>query len=276
MKSRPVFILAVDYDQDISEEELRTRFENVEGTGRVEIGGAPQKEVQIRFSPWLLAHCGLTLSDLNNALGSWNLIRSWNVANHLPAIVDSRVRSISDIAQLPVGRNLRIGDVADISLDQTPRKSLALFNGKASILVSVSKAGDANSVRLCAGLREASKAIPNATIVYDHGAHIESALKQVAINIGIGILAVSLLTMLILKRAAPALLICLNIPFSLVITIAGLKVFGFSLDIMTLSGLAVGTGMVIDAGVVLWKMSPITAAIPFLSPGYRPYRSFSR
>ncbi|WP_020614202.1 efflux RND transporter permease subunit [Sediminispirochaeta bajacaliforniensis] len=250
MKSRPVFILAVDYDQDISEEELRTRFENVEGTGRVEIGGAPQKEVQIRFSPWLLAHCGLTLSDLNNALGSWNLIRSWNVANHLPAIVDSRVRSISDIAQLPVGRNLRMGDVADISLDQTPRKSLALFNGKASILVSVSKAGDANSVRLCAGLREASKAIPNATIVYDHGAHIESALRQVAINIGIGILAVSLLTMLILKRAAPALLICLNIPFSLVITIAGLKVFGFSLDIMTLSGLAVGTGMVIDAGVV--------------------------
>jgi HAE1 family hydrophobic/amphiphilic exporter-1 len=250
MQSRPIFIIAIPYTEDISEESLRTLFENVKGTGRIEIGGAPRKEVWINFDPQLLAYTGETASSVSRSLSEWNLITSWNRSTAIPHVVDNRMKTVEEFSEIPLTHKLHLKDIASVSLRNRTHNSIALFNGEKCVLVSVSKAGDANTVDVCRRLRQATSGLPGSIPIYDYGSTIESTLTQVAWNIGIGITAVFILTILLLHRFYPALLICLNIPFSLIATMATLNICGLSLDIMTLSGMAVGSGMVIDAGIV--------------------------
>ncbi|OQY34293.1 MAG: hypothetical protein B6241_05345 [Spirochaetaceae bacterium 4572_59] len=260
--SDPVFILMMSQGGECDEEELKKIFRSVPGTGRVDVGGAPRKDAVLLTQADLMQNRGMSEDFLVKTVSDWNRIISTPLRQGYPLTADLRFKTLEDFSrpELPGGGHL--GDLIQTEWRDSPVPSIARVNGEDKILVWVRQAGDANTIRLCRDLRMLQERLPGAEILYDRGGMIEKALREAGLAVLIGIIAVFIVTSLFLGNFMNALLLSLNIPFSLAVSMAVLTLFGREIDMMVLSGAAVGTGLVIDGGVIFLEMGKKDAAKP--------------
>ncbi|MCX7787257.1 MAG: efflux RND transporter permease subunit, partial [Spirochaetes bacterium] len=250
-KNEPVFIAAFPLNGDLSEDDLKRRFQTVDGVGEVEVGGGTKEETVIRWFVEKGLSTKLTLSETVEVLRGWNVSGGVVLTPGTSLKLQSLLPNSESIGQVSLRTILRVKDVAEVVNRPVYRERRARVNGKELLVLYLKPTGEANLLRLSEQLTRICRSIPGSSVLYDQGGMIRSALNELFWALGIGVTSVGILTGIFLKSLLPSLLVSLSIPFSTFAALAVLHLLGKTLDVVSLSALTVGSGLVIDSGVIL-------------------------
>ncbi|MBT9153776.1 MAG: Swarming motility protein SwrC [Firmicutes bacterium] len=259
--------------RDLADRVLAARLERVQGVASVTVSGGQQSVIQVRLDPQQLERLGVTLGQVTGTLrtaslnlpdgalhidGREYLIRSVGQLTSLAAIEDlivgmRAVRTVVTTTFEPV-RLREVGEVLEVN---TLGNAITLLNTLPSVSIRLHKQSDANTV-LVANLVHAELVgmrtdFSDLTLVptQDQSRFIEAAISAVGQNaIYGGLLAVAIL-FFFLKSLASTLIIAIAVPVSVVATFALMYFGNLSINLMTLMGLALGIGMLVDNSIVV-------------------------
>ena len=277
----PVMLVAFQHTGTNDLNELRRVAENyvknelirLEGIADVEIDGAEEMEVLIETNDYLLKSYNVDLATISNRIQNFNQ----NLSGGSIVEMGRRyiVRGLSQLEQIQELENIIVrmgqpdeaasgertpvllGDIASISLQPMDPENAVLLNGEACVGLSIYKEMRYNTVRAVGQLREAleemQKALPGFTftIVEDQGQFISGAIREVRDSAIGGIMLAVFVLFLFLRRIGPTAIVSAAIPISIVATFALMYFANLTLNIMTLGGIALGAGMLVDNAIVV-------------------------
>lgn len=258
----------VDYQDQV--EDLISELENIEGVASITENGSVTEEVQVNLDIDALSEFGLSQSDIAG------IIEANNVTIPNTTIIDEEegqaisTRTVSNIdgveelealviTDLPDGESLAVSDVADVSIGEEDNNIITRLNQEDALSVDVMLSSDANASSvnnefndiLDEKLAEDEFSNLRVETLYDEGEFIDIAINSVFTSLILGaVLAMAVLFAFLRNLKAP-LIIGLAIPFSVITTFALLFFTDISINLMTLGGLALGIGLLIDNSVVV-------------------------
>jgi hydrophobic/amphiphilic exporter-1 (mainly G- bacteria), HAE1 family len=250
----------------VAEELLKKDLESVEGVAAVKVNGGLEEEIQVRLDEGKVAALGLRPAGIQAALARENVNRAGGSLYEQEARylvrANNEFQSLDHILATIVadtdGRVVRLADVATVARGHKPREVVTRFGGPEAVELALYKEGDANTVRVAravrARLEAVKKELPEGVTVgtaADQSRFIESAIGEVMENALLGGLLAMVVLFLFLKDARSTLIIGLTIPISIVATFFFMYRMGVSLNVMSLGGLALGVGMLVDNAVVV-------------------------
>ena len=271
----PIMSLGVagNYDRvtlrEIAENQLSPRLERVGGVASVTTGGGLRRQIRVQLSKEKIAALDLPVARISA------LLRSENQNTPLGEIFQGErtylLRSQAQFENLDEIRNLvvmtRAGvpiylrDVAEVKDASEDVRSLLRINGAAGIRVQVQKQSGTNTVEISDAVRaeinRINREMPNIrlAVLDDSAIYIKRSIGSVQEHALIGSLLVTLIIFAFLRSFRSTLIVCTSIPISVIGTFALLYFAGFTLNIMTFGGLALGIGMVVDASIVVLENS---------------------
>jgi CzcA family heavy metal efflux pump len=245
---------------------IRPALARVPGVGRVDVSASDTREIEVVVDPGKLVAAGLTVDDVTRALNGSNVLQP---VGHYPAagtqhlvIASGLWESTDQIGATPLagkdGTMLTVNDVARVVLGAPDRTSLVAGKGGSAAAISISQQIGANILDLRRDLEAAvtqlTRALPSGlhlTKTYDLAAFVATAIANVrdAILIG-GVLAV-LVLLLFLRNWRLTAVAASTLPLTVVSTFLFMWIFGESINLMSMGGMAVAIGLVIDDAVVV-------------------------
>ncbi len=269
--SYPVVILGISSNLDpvdmtqLVENEIRYRFSRIPGVAQVDPWGGFNREVRIELDPDRVKALGLPLDQVLQAIRDANL--------DLPAgrIEQGRfevtLRAPAEFVHLDQIRNtvifersgsaVTLGQIADVRETYEKLRRLVRVNGERGLRMAIRKQADANTVEVSrsvlAEIDAVNKAFPQVRIipVINQGNFIERSIANVARSVLYGGGLAILVLLFFLRNIRSTFVISLAIPISLIATFSLIYFGGFTLNLMTLGGLALGVGMMVDSSVVV-------------------------
>ena len=237
------------------------------GAGRLErLGGASRRAV-VRPRAAALAARGLTAADLVQRLqgiGRTNPAGSLRDGGKVrPLVLREPVTSIAALAGRRLGGDpgVALGELAEVTLEQVPDASLFRFDGEDGVLVEVHRAPGANAVLLARAARRAVDELASridgaagalrVEIIRDASLEVIEALSQLALAAFFGLLLGTLVLRWMLGSWRPTLALSVVVPASILAAFGGFYLWDVSLDIVSLAGLALAAGMLIDNSIVV-------------------------
>ena len=270
--------------REMAEFDLRTRLLSVPGIGDVVVMGGHLPEYQVLASPSYLAQYGLTLNDV---IGAVEGSRTMASAGYLPHVAGeeiplrqfARADSLEALRRIvvptPDGRAPRLGDVARVTLGGAPRRGSASFAGSEAVILSVQKAPGANTLELTKRLDailddfaalHASDGLEVHREAYRQADFIGLSIAEGRSIIRDAVLIVVLVLGLTLLRVRTILITLLTMPLTVLTGLALFPRFGLGVNVMTLGGLAVGIGDIVDSAIIfveiIWRRLGENAARP--------------
>ncbi|HEX7914595.1 efflux RND transporter permease subunit [Rudaea sp.] len=249
---------------DLLDHKLKRQLERLPGVARVQLQGVSQREVQIEISAERLGAASVSLDELYQKLSTANfsasggLIKDGDLRYHVqPA---GEWRSIDDIRQLAINeRGLKLSDIADISfkparadyelhLDTRPAVILRVYKERAANLVDVGRRvwDEIDRIKQSGQIDDLQLVAFN-----DQAAGVTDSLKQLG-KAGLEGTLLSVLVLFFFLRDWPStLMVSLAIPICFVITLGCMQMFGISLNILSMMGLLLAVGMLVDNAVVV-------------------------
>ncbi len=268
----PVFRLGVAGElplptvREWAEEELRNDLDAVEGVAAVRIEGGLEREIHVDVDEERLAAYGLTVADIATALAAANV----NLAGGSVYEDEARylVRTLNELDTLDRigavivkdagGRRVRVRDVADVRAGFRDQEVILRTDGAEGVEVRIFKEGDQNTVRVAEAIRARLEEVEDRrleglrlTTLFDQSRFIESAVSEVVRNAWEGGLLAILVIGLFLRERRSTAVVALAIPVSVIATFFVMNQMGLSLNIMSLGGLALGVGMLLDDSIVV-------------------------
>jgi CzcA family heavy metal efflux pump len=244
---------------------IRTRLVTVPGAAVPFPFGGKSRQVQIDLDPSAIQARGLSAQDVANALAAHNLILpvgtqkigSFEYTLHL----NNSASTIEDLGNLPVkvvnGATIYIRDVANVRDGNPPQTNIVHVDGGRSVLMSILKNGATSTLSIVSGVKEKLAEIkPNlpdnlvAAPINDQSLFVRAAIKGVAFEGALAAVLTSLMILLFLGSWRSTLIIATSIPLSILGAIIGLSAIGETLNIMTLGGLALAVGILVDDATV--------------------------
>ncbi|MFA9388875.1 MAG: efflux RND transporter permease subunit [Prolixibacteraceae bacterium] len=282
--STPVMVVALENDNMQNLDEIRKVAENyirnelirLDGIADVKLAGEEVAEVLVETDPYLLEAYGLTASDISSKIQSYNRNVSGgsieeNGVNYSVKGV-SMISSPSDLGRIIVGLKTEtqvdgsssnvpvyLYDLAKISVTNKEPETMVNLDGKRCIGLSIYKEPHYNTVKAVSELNEAFESITKAlpgysfTIVKNQGNFINGAIKEVRQSALLGILLAIIILFVFLRRINTTLVISIAIPISIVATFTLMYFQGLTLNVMTLGGLALGAGMLVDNAIIVME-----------------------
>ena len=250
----------------VAEEVLKKDLESTEGVAAIKVNGGFEEEIEVRIDEGKLSLLGLTIADVNEKLRRENVNQAGGSLYEKEARYLVRARNefqdVRDIMNTVIvsrdGRNITMSDVAVVNRGHKQREVVTRFGGKEAVELALYKEGDANTVGVARSVRErlerVKKELPEGlTIVTgsDQSRFIEASIKDVINACAQGGLIAILVLLLFLKDLRSTLIIAITIPISIVATFFLMYQFGTSLNVMSLGGLALGVGMLVDGAIVV-------------------------
>jgi HAE1 family hydrophobic/amphiphilic exporter-1 len=242
----------------------------LEGAGRIETAGLTPLHTVVRPEAAALAARGLTPADLVERLRSVGASlpagRARAGSAVRPLLLREDAVSLDDLRAIRLGDSF-LGDVARVGLEVVEDATFFRLNGEDGTLVRVFRAPEANAVALAARVRERveelsarSGAGPKPEVVADRSREVIAALEQLGIAalIGVGLGVVVLKVML--GRWRPTLALAMVVPASMLTAFAGFQLGGASLDVVSLAGLALAAGMLVDSSIVVLEAIEVSRA----------------
>ena len=268
----PIFTFSVEGGQDTArvteyiKDEIIPKITRISGVSEVELSGGKELQVLITLRLDDLVSKKISVTNVYQSLSYGNVNLPIGTADYESRTIGLRYAggfsSIEDIKNLPVGSTgtqiIHLSDVADVQLDY-PAENVYITDGERSITtVSVSKRQDGNTVSIVKQIKEVLREVEATTnkaltfnIVSDDSNMVKSSLSTV-IRSGVGgIIMAVLVIFLFLADTKATLIIALSIPLSILFTFLGMKLFGLSINLMSLSGIVVALGMVVDGSIVM-------------------------
>lgn len=265
----PVFQLRLSSDRDISnsydllERTLKMPIERVAGVSRVELYGVNKKQISIRLDPDRIAALRINTADvyrqLQNANFSMTAGQFFDLNQKITVNPVGEYQSKEDISNLIVGRNIRLSDIATIEFE-TPKATEARHLDRThAIGLNIFRESDANLVKVSESVMaeiekaKTSKAFNgiNVYIMQDEANSVTSSLQDL-LNTGLIGAALSIIVLyMFLRNLATTLVVVLSVPFAICITLACMYFMGYTLNILSLMGLMLAVGMLVDNAVVV-------------------------
>ncbi len=245
---------------------IRPYLSRVAGVSNVQVMGGRTKEYWIVLQPDKLASLNVTPAAITTALGNTNFIQSDGLVSDYHrlylTLTDATVHSRQDVENIIIRsdgqRVLRLADVASVELHEQQEYTSVEANGKETVLVNVVKQPSANLISLSDGITQKVKELKNLlpadvtlTPTYVQADFVSDAVKSVTDSIFIGLILAIIVTSLFLRSLKASIVILIIIPIILAASILVLYVMGYTLDIMTLGGIAAAIGLIIDDAVVI-------------------------
>ncbi|MBK5202462.1 MAG: efflux RND transporter permease subunit [Prolixibacteraceae bacterium] len=259
----------------VAENYIRNELIRLDGIAEVGITGAQEREVLIETNQDLLDSYGLTLSEISTKINNFNASISGGSIEEMGMkyVVKgvSLLTNIEDFENILVGYKLsnttdtilktpiRLKDLASVSLHNKDPENIVRLNGERCLGLSIYKETKYNTVKAVDEVNEAlpniRKAIPeyNLTMVNNQGNFIKNSIKEVENSTLLGIILAVVVLFFFLKRFGSTIIISLSIPISIIATFNLMYFGGLSLNIMTLGGLALGAGMLVDNAIVVME-----------------------
>ncbi|QHE53763.1 efflux RND transporter permease subunit [Pontibacillus sp. HMF3514] len=252
--------------QTLAEDRLVPYFERQGGVGSVSIEGGQTREVQVELKRSQLAKFGLTSQTLVQAINAANQSTSAGVIEKgdqdLQVRIEGEFESVEDIRDTiittPTGAQLELQDVANIEDTFKDVTSITTVNGESSVVLSVLKKTDGNTVEVAdnmyAAMEDMKEDLPddvNLDIVFDTSTFIKQSIDSVVQNIILGGIFSVLVLLLFLKSIRATIVIGISIPIAIISTFTLMYFTGNTLNVLTMGGLALGIGMMVDSSIVI-------------------------
>jgi HAE1 family hydrophobic/amphiphilic exporter-1 len=260
----------------VLEDMVQSRLERVAGVSSTAINGGQDAFVQVAVDQNRLEAYGLTLSQVAYTLNPQNfqigagtliegdlsyLLRTDAQFNSIEQIEDAMVAAYPkyDAKGNVIGSNVvRLKDIATVSFAYRDATSQVYINGESGVYLSVSKESDANSVQVAKRvkdvIKELNKELPKGMsleVIVDTTEMVESTINKVYESLLYGIVLVMVVLFIFLRSVKSTFIIGISIPISMLLTVLVMFFMGYSLNLMTLTGLILGLGMTVDGSIVI-------------------------
>ncbi|MBU1343642.1 MAG: efflux RND transporter permease subunit [Proteobacteria bacterium] len=271
INSFPVVLLGISSDLDpveltqLVENQIRYRFARIPGVAQVDVWGGFDREVRIELDPERIKSLGLPFDKVIEAVRNANMeLPAGRIEKGRFEVTLSLPSEFTDMDQIRNtvifrrdGTLIRLGQIAEVKDTYTKLRRIIRVNGQRGIRVAIRKQANANTVevakQILSEIKSANKAFPRIDIipVVNQGNFIERSIANVIQSVlyGGGLAIVVLL--FFMRNILSTLIISVSIPISLVATFALIYFGGFTLNIMSLGGLALGVGMMVDSSIVV-------------------------
>lgn len=260
--------LDVDMLLDFVEDNVRTRMERVPGVSQVDVGGGAARQIQIQVDPARLAQRGLSLADVRDAIRARNRDASGgDVDDGKRRYLVRTVGRFEDVGELESLILLRqgdslvtLGDVATISLDHFEVRSLAWLGDERRLQVSVRREAGSNVIEVMDTLMPVVEEI-NADLLRPNGMelrlvsedvrYVRDSVSNVWRNLILGALLATAVMYAFLRSGTATLVGVIGIPICTVAAFIGLMLFGRTVNVISLAGVAFAIGMTLDNTIVV-------------------------
>ncbi|MCL2802222.1 MAG: efflux RND transporter permease subunit [Treponema sp.] len=280
MNAMPIMRLVVrgNYPPDqlriFAEDEIQPSIERIEGVAAAEVTGGTTQIVKVEVSLNRLAAFNLTLNDISSSLRGQNVLSSGGNlrrgTREYQIMTQEELVSIEQIKRLvvrtvntssasqPRYQVIRIEDVADVSLGYNDNASRVHVNGQSGVYIQITAESGSNQINVSdkvqAALEDINETLPQGITLHvlsDNTTMIRATMDQVYRNAFQGACLAMIILMLFLRNIKANIIIGLSIPISILLTLMSMSIFGFTLNLMTLTGLIMGMCMTLDASIVI-------------------------
>lgn len=272
--TRPVMYLNLTSDRmngleitDYADRYLLDRFSTVSGVARVRISGARKYAMRIWLSRELLAAHNLTVSDVEEALRSENVElpagRLESKSREFTLRTDTGFTTEDDFKKLVIGRGMdgqavRLGAVADVRIGAENDRNIARANAVPAVSLAIEQLSKANSVIVSRAIRREITAVTpelpegmRLQVNYDRAEFIEASMNQVYKALAVSISLVLVIIYLFLGSLLATLIPAIVVPVSVVATFMVMGAMGYTINVLTLLGLVLAIGLVVDDAIVV-------------------------
>lgn len=282
VNSRPIMRLAVSGDMTVSElkvladDTVAPLLERINGVASADVSGGASRIIRADVNENRLRAHGLTLSGISSSLAVRNIRSSGgSIVDHgvdyeiylneaFTSVEDIRQTVISTIAVPSTGSAVnrshvvRLGDVADVYESNDYTGSRVYIDGIPGLYISITNETDSNSTTVARavreGLDEINALIPRGvslSILSDDTTMISSTMGEVYTSAFQGAFLAMLIILFFLRSMKGTIVIGLSMPISILVTLLGMSLMGLTLNTMTMTGLILGIGMIVDSSIVV-------------------------
>lgn len=249
-----------------AEEQIKRNLESTSGVASVQVGGGLEQEIHVEIDQFKLNHHQITLQHVLQRLREENINmaggRVKDISQDYFVRTINQFKNLDEIRDLIIKQNqlniVRLSDIATVTDSHKERDSITQINGKESIEIALYKEGDANSVKVSQlvlnQLEPINKNLPEGLkiqTVYNQANFIESAVSEVKMAGAIGGMLAMFVLFLFLRNSWTTFIVSLSIPVSVIATFNFMNANGISLNIMSLGGIALAIGLLVDSAIVV-------------------------
>jgi HAE1 family hydrophobic/amphiphilic exporter-1 len=250
--------------QDFVQKQVLPSLQGIDGIGKVQTAGLASENLYIRLKADKMAERNVSFSQISQVLQAVNVTlpvgtATFNKINE-NVIITGRVQTLDDLKNLVVAPapEVKLQDVADIVKGSTSPETITRVQGEPSVAINVIKNSDANSVDVSKRVMEKLEAAVQGNdkvkldVVYDSANDIKRSVNSMAREGLLGALFASILILLFLRNVRATFIAIVSIPLSIAASMSLLHYFtNITLNIMTLGGMAVAVGRVVDDSIVV-------------------------
>ena len=251
--------------QALAEDTVAPALERVDGVAQVTISGGVSQQIAVEVDAARAAGYGLSNSYISQMLAAENLLYPGgdlqNGSQTLTVTTDAQFQTVEDVANLilplPTGGTVRLSEVADVALETTDQDAVAKSDGTACVVLQVSKQSGANEAAtadaVVATLEELSQRndAVHYSVLYTASDYINMAVDAAMENIYMGVALAAIVVFLFLRRLGATATISVSMPVCILTVFVLMNVFDLTLNMMSLGGIAMGVGMIVDNSIVV-------------------------
>ena len=251
--------------QAIAEDDLQPALERIDGVASVDIAGGYENEIAIDTDADRLAGYGLSVSYIAQMLAAENValpageVQSGDQSFSVRA--DGEFSSVSDIANtlipLPTGGTVRLSEVADVYVAPKEQTAIAKIGGEPCITISVNKQSDTNTLQVAERAKDALDEVTalqptlDWSLLMDQSDMINMTVDSVIQNIVFGVLLAAIVLFVFLRDLGATAVISVSMPICIISVFLIMQVFDITMNMMSLGGIAMGVGMIVDNSIVV-------------------------
>ena len=252
----------------LADEELKKSLESTEGVAAIKVVGGLEEQIRIEIDEKRLAELRIPITEVTQVLTRENLNQASGSlydldANYMVRMLN-QFRSVEEIERIILrdseGRRVVLGEVAEVWRGSKDREVIARIDGRESVELAVYKEGDANTVMVARAVEAKLEKLRKDGVlsgslqvrtVFNQARFIEQAVDNVLWSAVLGAVLATLVLYLFLRHLRSTLLVAFSIPISVLATFALMYQMDVSLNIMSLGGIALGVGMLVDNSIVV-------------------------
>ena len=248
-----------------AEDDIAPALERIDGVAQVTVNGGVEQQIAVRVDPAKAAGFGLSNAYISQFLAGQNLLYPGgdlqNGTQKLTVSTDAKLKSVDDVANtliaLPSGGTVRLSEVADVSMENEDATAVAKVGDTACVVLQVSKQAGGNEMAAAQAVEQrleelrADDPTLQYSIPYSAREYISLSVNSAFSNIVQGVVLAAIVVFLFLRRGGPTLTICVSMPVCILSVLVLMNVFDLTLNMMSLGGIAMGVGMIVDNSIVV-------------------------
>lgn len=271
---KPILILSATSNMeptefyDLMNRRIIPEFSRIKGTAKISLVGGTEREIQINLDRERMKSVGLTPAMILGAIRSSNLDFPTGYLHsdqsQTAIRLSGKIKNVDEMRNLTIsttntGAQIRLGDIAEVADVVKEPVKIGRINGKDAILVNILKQSDANAIDVSSLVAKTMQELEETysaeglkiQMVQDTTTFTKNSINSVLFDLLLAVLLVALVNLMFLHNFRNALIVMVTVPISLIATFIGMKMFNFTLNLMSLLALSLVIGVVVDDAIVV-------------------------